>query len=118
MASCRCDDIKKIKRDISTMWDINQRVGFLADADVTVVKDLNDVGDFTTSTFFAHDDFEKTFKELHGKSTEHCEALKSKVASYIEQLENDLEAAKKEDHEYHIEQFKNFVDWIIPGGDN
>lgn len=114
MANCRCEDIKKMKKDINTFWEINGRIDILAQSDSVAVQDLSDTGDYCTASFISKSGFGQEFKNLHGNSTDDIVILRNKVNQFIEQLESDLDSARKEDHEYHWEQVKKFFEDLLP----
>ena len=114
MANCRCEDIRKMKKDINTFWEINGRIDILAQSDSVAVQDLSDAGDYCTASFISKPGFEKEFKNLHGNSTDDIVILREKVNQFIETLEGSLDRAKKEDNEYHWEQVKQFFENLLP----
>lgn len=108
MGNCRCDDIKKIKKDLNLLSEINGRISILRENDQWVAYDLDYLGGACDTAFFSRYGFPAKMATLNGTSTDDIAILQKTVDDLIAQLEGDLEVAKAEDEQHHWEQFLNF----------
>lgn len=108
MSNCRCEDIRKMKKDINTLSEISGRASIMAECDATVVSDLEYLGKASSAAFFSQAGFAYKISHQNGTSTKDIQDLRDRISTLSEQLENDLDAAKKEDDDYHLNQVLSF----------
>ena len=106
--ACRCGDLEKMRHDLSILYDISRMVSVIETQDVTVGEDLLHLGNICEASFISKSGFTGHVTGLKGTATTDISALRTKVDDLIEQLNADIDAAKSEDHDYHIQQLKNF----------
>jgi hypothetical protein len=106
---CRCKDIRKCLKDISTIGEIEGLVNNLEGTNVSVSMELQSLAINCMSTFYCANmgELMSEEKRLNEDMTELLPELANKCETKITKLQSQYRSMKREDHSYHHRHHHN-----------